>query len=36
MCWRYVLDAIAESAFGDVAASKGRTVGEQFAHMHAG
>lgn len=32
---RYVLDAIAEGALGDVAASKGRTVGEQFAHMHA-
>ncbi len=32
---RYVLDAIAESALSDVAASKGRSVGEQFAHIHA-
>jgi uncharacterized damage-inducible protein DinB len=32
---RYVLDAIAESALGDIAASKGRIVGEQFAHIHA-
>ena len=32
---RYVLDAVAESSLGDISASKGRTVGEQFAHIHA-
>jgi uncharacterized damage-inducible protein DinB len=31
---RYLLDAIPDSALGNVAASKGRSVGEQFAHMH--
>jgi uncharacterized damage-inducible protein DinB len=30
----YLLDAIAPDALGAVAASKGRTVGEQFAHVH--
>lgn len=30
----YLLDAIAEDHLPDVSASKGRTVGEQFAHMH--
>jgi uncharacterized damage-inducible protein DinB len=30
----YLLDAIDEGNLGDVSASKGRTVGEQFAHMH--
>ncbi len=30
----YLLDAIAPEAFNDVSASKGRSVGEQFAHMH--
>lgn len=30
----YLLDAIAEEHLADVSASKGRTVGEQFAHMH--
>lgn len=31
---RYVLDAIAPDALLAVSASKGRNVGEQFAHMH--
>jgi uncharacterized damage-inducible protein DinB len=31
---RYLLDAIAPEALADQSASKGRTVGEQFAHMH--
>ncbi len=31
----YMLDAIPETALSDIAASKGRTVGEHFAHMHA-
>jgi uncharacterized damage-inducible protein DinB len=31
---RYLLDAIAPEALADLSASKGRTVGEQFAHMH--
>ncbi|HZF12259.1 MAG TPA: DinB family protein [Thermoanaerobaculia bacterium] len=31
---RYLLDAIAPAALGCVSASKGRTVGEQFAHVH--
>lgn len=31
---RYCLDAIPSSAFDAVAASKGRTVAEQFAHLH--
>jgi uncharacterized damage-inducible protein DinB len=31
---RYLLDAIAEEALGDVSASKGRTVAEQIAHIH--
>lgn len=31
----YVLDAIAPEALGGVSASKGRSVGEQFAHIHA-
>ena len=30
----YMLDAIAPEALGDVSASKGRSVGEEFAHMH--
>ncbi len=30
----YLLDAIAEEHLGDTASSKGRTVGEQLAHMH--
>ena len=30
----YMLDAIAPESLGNVSASKGRTVGEQFAHMH--
>ncbi len=30
----YLLDAIAPEHLGDVAASKGRNVGEQFAHVH--
>jgi uncharacterized damage-inducible protein DinB len=30
----YLLDAIAAEALGDVSASKGRTVAEQFAHVH--
>lgn len=30
----YLLDAIDEANLGDISASKGRTVGEQFAHMH--
>jgi uncharacterized damage-inducible protein DinB len=31
---RYLLDAVAPGAFAAVSASKGRTVGEQFAHVH--
>ena len=30
----YMLDAIAPKAFSGVSASKGRSVGEQFAHIH--
>ena len=30
----YVLDAVAPEHLRDVSASKGRTVGEQFAHVH--
>jgi uncharacterized damage-inducible protein DinB len=30
----YLLDAIESSALDDRAASKGRSVGEQFAHLH--
>lgn len=30
----YLLDAVAPEALGDVSASKGRTVAEQFAHVH--
>jgi uncharacterized damage-inducible protein DinB len=30
----YLLDAIAEEHLADTASSKGRTVGEQLAHMH--
>ena len=30
----YLLDAIAPDFLGDVSASKGRSVGEQFAHVH--
>lgn len=30
----YLLDAIPDEALGDVSASKGRTVGEQLAHLH--
>ncbi|HEX8830168.1 MAG TPA: DinB family protein [Longimicrobium sp.] len=30
----YLLDAVPPEALGDVSASKGRTVAEQFAHMH--
>jgi hypothetical protein len=31
---RYLLDNIKEDHLGDISASKGRNVGEQFAHMH--
>lgn len=31
---RYLLDAVPAEALGAVSASKGRTVGEQFAHVH--
>jgi uncharacterized damage-inducible protein DinB len=30
----YLLDAISPAALGSLSASKGRTVGEQFAHLH--
>lgn len=30
----YLLDAVAETSLGDISASKGRNVGEQFAHLH--
>jgi uncharacterized damage-inducible protein DinB len=30
----YLLDAVAGEALGNVSASKGRSVGEQFAHLH--
>ncbi|MBS1524331.1 MAG: hypothetical protein JST19_01705 [Bacteroidetes bacterium] len=30
----YLLDAIGEADLNDISASKGRNVGEQFAHMH--
>jgi len=30
----YLLAGVPEGALGDVSASKGRTVGEQFAHIH--
>jgi uncharacterized damage-inducible protein DinB len=30
----YLLDAVPPEALGDRSASKGRTVGEQFAHLH--
>jgi uncharacterized damage-inducible protein DinB len=30
----YLLDAVPAEALGDVSASKGRTVAEQFAHVH--
>lgn len=30
----YLLDSVDEAYLADVSASKGRTVGEQFAHMH--
>ncbi|HEY8928717.1 MAG TPA: DinB family protein [Mucilaginibacter sp.] len=30
----YLLDSIDEANLGDISASKGRTVGEQFAHIH--
>jgi uncharacterized damage-inducible protein DinB len=30
----YLLDAVPAEALGDVSASKGRTVAEQFAHLH--
>ena len=30
----YMLDAIAPEALSDISASKGRSVGEQFAHIH--
>lgn len=30
----YLLEAIDDTALGDVSASKGRNVGEQFAHLH--
>jgi uncharacterized damage-inducible protein DinB len=30
----YLLDAVPPDALGDRSASKGRTVGEQFAHLH--
>ncbi len=31
---KYLLDAIAPAVLSDVSASKGRNVGEQFAHIH--
>jgi uncharacterized damage-inducible protein DinB len=31
---RYLLEAVPPESLGDPSASKGRTVGEQFAHMH--
>jgi uncharacterized damage-inducible protein DinB len=31
---RYLLNAIPDAALGSVSASKGRSVGEQFAHLH--
>lgn len=31
---KYLPDAIAPAALADVSASKGRTVSEQFAHIH--
>lgn len=31
---RYLLAAIPDDALADVSASKGRTIGEQFAHIH--
>jgi uncharacterized damage-inducible protein DinB len=31
---RYLLDAIPDAALASVSASKGRSVGEQFAHVH--
>jgi len=31
---RYMLGAVAPEAFKDISASKGRTVAEQFAHIH--
>jgi uncharacterized damage-inducible protein DinB len=31
---RYLLEAVAPDALGATSASKGRTVGEQFAHLH--
>jgi uncharacterized damage-inducible protein DinB len=31
---RHLLDAIPDAALGSVSASKGRSVGEQFAHVH--
>ena len=30
----YMLNAVPEAALGGVSASKGRTIGEQFAHIH--
>ncbi|NOT74002.1 MAG: hypothetical protein HOP08_03670 [Cyclobacteriaceae bacterium] len=30
----YLLDSIAEAHLSDISSSKGRTVGEQFAHIH--
>jgi uncharacterized damage-inducible protein DinB len=30
----YLLDAVDESHYRDISASKGRTVGDQFAHIH--
>jgi len=30
----YLLDAVPPEALGDVSASRGRTVGEQLAHVH--
>ena len=30
----YLLDAVAPAALASVSASKGRSVGEQFAHLH--
>ena len=30
----YMLDAIAPAALNDISASKGRTVAQQFAHLH--
>ena len=30
----YLLDAVSDDALGDVGATKGRSVGKTFAHLH--